>query len=228
MSREVASMSFSERLQRKVAHVWGRQFEHPFVTGIGDGTLSLERFRYYIKQDYLFLIGFSRTRALAAAKAESIEDMAWFAKLLHETLNHEMELHRGLCQELGIDRRTLEETRPSPTTLAYTSHLVRTAFSGTSGEIAASMLPCSWGYSEVGQMLKARGAPDEPYYARWIETYSSPMLQERVSWLRSFVDRVATEGGDAERDRMEAAFSLSTHYEHMFWEAAYVLEDWPQ
>ena len=31
-------------------------YEHPFVLGIGDGSLKLNKFQYYLKQDYVFLI----------------------------------------------------------------------------------------------------------------------------------------------------------------------------
>ena len=29
-------------------------YEHPFVLGIGDGSLQLNKFQYYLKQDYVF------------------------------------------------------------------------------------------------------------------------------------------------------------------------------
>jgi len=47
---------FTERLRQKAAGVWEAQHQHPFVRGIGDGTLSLERFKFWLRQDYVFLI----------------------------------------------------------------------------------------------------------------------------------------------------------------------------
>ena len=63
--------------------------------------------------------------------------MSWFAGLLDETLNTEMELHRGYCAQFGISREELEATRPAPTTVAYTSYLLRVASQGSFGELAA-------------------------------------------------------------------------------------------
>jgi len=46
--------------------------------------------------------------ALGAARAPELEVMSWFAGLLDETLNTEMELHRGYCAQFGITREEAE------------------------------------------------------------------------------------------------------------------------
>jgi thiaminase/transcriptional activator TenA len=77
-------------------------------------------------------------------------------------------------------------------------------------------------------MLHSRGAPEsQPLYGRWIEAYNDPEFDVLVDWLRSFVDRMADEGGPQERARMEAAFLAGSRFEYMFWDAAYRLEQWP-
>ena len=221
-------MGFSSDLREKAASIWAAEKRHPFVTGIGDGSLALEKFRFYMRQDYIFLVEFSRAVSLAVAKAQDIEDMGWFARLLHETLNTEMALHVGFCGDFGITEEELRKTAPSPTTHAYTRHLVQTAYSGRAGDIAAAILPCSWGYCEIGQMLFRQGPPpDQPLYAKWIEMYNSPELAELAEWLRSFVDRTARASSSGEVARMEEIFLTSSRYEYMFWDAAYQLEEWP-
>ena len=221
-------MGFSDDMRRECAEIWDKEHAHPFVAGIGDGSLELDKFRYYMRQDYVFLVEFCRAVSLAAAKAADVRNMAWFARLLHETLSTEMSLHVSFCADLGITREEMEATEASPTTLAYTRHLVRTGYAAPAGEIAAALLPCAWGYCEVGQMLHDRGAPaDQPLYARWIEMYASPEFAELSDWLRSFVDRAVPAGGSAERRAMTDAFLVSSRYEYMFWDAAYRMEGWP-
>lgn len=221
-------MGFSDELRQKGAPIWDREKQHPFVTGIGDGSLPQDRFRYYMRQDYIFLIDFCRAISLAVAKAQSVEDMGWFARLLHETLNTEMSLHVSFCKDFGMSEEELKSTQPSPTTLAYTRHLIKTAFSGGVGEIATAILPCSWGYCEIGQTLYDKGLPaEQPLYSRWIEMYNSQEFAELAAWLRSFIDRVALESGEQELKRMEEAFLVSSQYEYMFWDAAYRMEEWP-
>ena len=221
-------MSFSTNLRSKAAHIWEQEQCHPFVTGIGDGSLALEKFQFYMRQDYLFLIEFCRAISLAVAKAQRIEDMGWFARLLNETLNTEMALHIGFCKEFGITEDQLRQTEPSPTTHAYTRHLTEVAYSCDAAEIAVAILPCSWGYCEIGRMLFDRGLPaGQPLYSRWIEMYNSPEFEELAEWLRTFVDREARARGSVALARMEEIFVTSSRYEYMFWDAAHRLEGWP-
>ena len=218
---------FSDTLRKHASKIWEREHQHPFVVELGDGTLPLEKFQWYMKQDYLFLIEFSRVIALAVAKAETLKDMGWFARLLHETLNTEMSLHISFCEEFGIPESDLLATRLSPTTLAYTDHMLANAHSGTIAEVAATLLPCSWGYAEIGQALKAQGMPThQPLYCRWIEMYSSPEFGELAEWLRSFIDRTALGLSDAKRERLIEIFVTNSKYEYFFWDAAYRMEDW--
>ncbi len=218
---------FSDILRDRASSIWEQEHQQPFVVELGEGTLPLEKFQWYMKQDYLFLIEYSRVIALAVAKAETLEDMGWFARLLHETLNTEMSLHVSFCKDFGISEDELLATSMSPTTLAYTDHMLSNAHSGTIAEIAATLLPCSWGYAEIGQSLEARGKPkDQPLYCRWIEMYGSPEFGELAGWLRSFIDRTALGLSDAQQDRLVEIFVTNSKYEYLFWDAAYRMEDW--
>ena len=94
----------SEHLRQKVAGIWEAQHQHPFVRGIGDGTLGLERFEFWLRQDYVFLIEYARLLGLAAARSPNLETMVRFARLLKETVETEMNLHRAYAAEFEIDR----------------------------------------------------------------------------------------------------------------------------
>jgi thiaminase (transcriptional activator TenA) len=124
-------MRFSEQLRQAAADVWEAQHEHPFVRGIGDGTLDPERFRVYVRQDYLFLIEYGRALALACARAPRLEVMERFAELAESTLRTEMDLHRAYAAEWGISSEELERERPHAATRAYTDFLLRTAAAGS-------------------------------------------------------------------------------------------------
>ena len=150
-------MSFADDVEKAAEPIRLAILNHPFVTGIGDGTLDVEKFKFYVRQDYLYLVDYSRVLAMASARAPDLNTMAQFARLLHETLNTEIELHRSYCAQFGITARELEETRATPTTLAYTSFLLNVAYQGSYPELAASFLPCQWGYWEVADHLARRG-----------------------------------------------------------------------
>ena len=221
-------MSFSELLLERASPIRERIFAHPFVRGIGDGTLPVEKFRHYMCQDYAYLIEYCRVFALASAKGPDLAIMGRFAELLHLTLNVEMDLHRSYAAEFGISREELEDTVPAATTHAYTRHLLNSAWSGSIGDIVASILPCQWDYWELGcRLSEQEESTGGNRYSRWIETYASVEFGEPTQWVRELLDQLAGGARQADLDRMEQEFMTSTRYELMFWDMAWGEQGWP-
>ncbi len=221
-------MSFARTLQTRHAPLFARVRAHPFVQGIGDGTLPVERFRFYIEQDYLFLVEYARVLALAAAKGRDLATMARFAELLHGCLAVEMAMHRDYAARFGIAEADLAHAAIAPTTYAYTRHLLATAYAGSPAEIGAALLPCQWGYGELGRGLAARGEPaDQPLYAEWIRMYAGEEYQRLVAGLVEGFDALAAEEGKAARARLDRLFLFSSRYEWAFWQMAWTMERWP-
>lgn len=201
---------------------WERALQHPFVCGIADGTLSQERFRHYLRQDFVFLVAYCRVLAYAVAYSEDLEKMGRFAGLLQATLGEEMSLHRQVCEEYGIDAPTLEKTIPSPTCVAYTNHLLSAAKSGDLALLCAALLPCAVGYARIGMRLAETGAhPPVKAYREWIAAYASEPFQAWAEWLANLTDHLATTRDEATRDRMHALFAQSVDLEIRFWEMAW-------
>ena len=215
---------FSELLRRDADALWRAQHDHAFVRGIADGSLSSERFRHFIRQDYLFLIDYARVFSLASARAPKAAWAGRFAELAHETLETELALHRGFANEWGVAPAELDAERPTPTTRAYTDFLLRTATLGDFAELVAALLPCMWGYSELGVGMASKPQPKTQPYAPWIDLYASPEFARLASWCRGVVDEVALELGASHRDRMRDAFLACSRLELAFWEASWSLE----
>jgi thiaminase/transcriptional activator TenA len=220
-------MRFSDHLRITAHPIWQAQHEHPFVRGIGDGTLDSERFSIWLRQDYLFLIDYAKFFAAAVMRAPDLAAMTTFAQLLHEILHREMELHRSYCAEFGISPQDLEQSRKLPTTQGYTDFLLRMGTTTNYIELLGTLLPCMWGYAEVGQRLAQQGLPADPRYRRWINVYADPEFAELAEWCRQLVDR-ACDNISADRvERVENAFITSSRYELAFWDMAWKKETWP-
>jgi thiaminase/transcriptional activator TenA len=222
----VSAVALSSELRRAADPVWRAQREHPFLRGIADGTLTLGRFCFYVRQDYLFLIEYARLLALGAARSPDLATMTRFSELTTEILTTEMDLHRSLAAELGVSAAELEAESPAPTTQGYTDFLVRTAAQGDFAELAAALLPCMWGYAEIGQVLAAEGRSPDDRYARWVDMYASAEFGELAGWCRALVDRLGAALTDAGRARLQRAFLTSSRYELAFWEMAWNGERW--
>ena len=220
------SPRFTDELRRLAEPIWRAQHEHPFVRGIGDGTVDLDQFRHWVKQDYLFLIEYCRLFGLAAARAPDLPTLIRFAQLLTATATIELELHRGYCREFGIAEADLEREPMAPTTRGYTDFLLRVAALGDFAELAAALLPCMWGFSEIGQELKQRGLPEEARCRTWIEMYADPEFTALAAWCRELVDRLAAAASPDLRRRLIDAFLTSSRYELRFWNMASKLETW--
>ena len=217
----------SAALRARAEPIWRAQHEHAFVRGVGDGTLDLERFKHWVCQDYLFLVEYCRLFALAASRAPDLDTLRRFADLLQATATTEMDLHRAYAREFGISEAELEKEPMAPTTRAYTDFLLRVAATGDFAELAAALLPCMWGFAEIGQALRARGLPAEPRYAKWIEMYAAPDFVALAEWCRELVDRLADGVPPELQRRIEEAFLTSSRYEYLFWEMAWRRETWP-
>ncbi len=218
--------SLSMRLHAAALPLWEAQLEHPFVRGIGDGTLEEERFRRWVLQDYLYLKEFARIFAWAVAKTDRLESMGWYATVLDMTLNTEMALHRSYAERFGISQEELEAEEMWPTTRAYTDFLVRTAADGSMADLLAALLPCAWGYIVIGKALAEGDRPSDARYADWIDQYASEEFEEAGTWLRGELDRVAGSPDEATVRRLEKIFLLSSRYELRFWDMCWNGEDW--
>jgi thiaminase/transcriptional activator TenA len=117
---------------------------------------------------------------------------------------------RAYAARFGISEQDLETAAKSPVYAAYTDFLLRTAATGDLAEIVAALLPCMWGYSEIGRALQAAGPPAEPRYRQWVETYADPGFAELAAWCVGLLDRVAA---------CERAFRTNLDHELAFWDA---------
>lgn len=218
-------MTFSAELwDRGAAKVYNEIVRHPFITGLTDGTLSHDAFRYFIVQDSHYLRAYSRALTLVAARATDEDAVSMFARHAAEAIEVERELHTGLLAQLGLTPADVDAAGSGPTTTAYMSYLTAVCTTGTYAEAVAAVLPCYWIYRDVGRELLTRSSPD-PVYREWIATYGSPEFDAVVESVLAVTDRL--EMGVAERERCHQHFATTSRYEWMFWDAAYHQLDWP-
>ncbi|WP_100372194.1 thiaminase II [Bacillus sp. FJAT-45037] len=221
-------MSFSNRLHTKAQSIWEASHNHPFVQGIGHGDLDLEKFKFFMKQDYVYLIDYARLFALASMKATTLTHMSYFAKMLDATLNIEMDLHRQYAERLGISAEELEATQPAPMALAYSSYMLSISERGSLIDLVTAILPCAWSYYEIGKKLaEIPGAMDHELYGEWVQMYQSDEFGDIAHWLIDVLDQLATGLPEAELSRLEDIFLTTSRFEYMFWEMSNNEETWP-
>ncbi len=217
---------FTDDLWDAIADIYGQIVAHPFVTGLTDGTLDDATFRYYAVQDAIYLQDFARSIAATAAKAPRDDWAETLAEHARFMLVGERVLHEGFFAGWGMSSDDVYATEPSPTCLAYTSYLVRAAWSGTFEESLAALLPCYWIYWEVGKRLEAAGSPNE-LYRRWIAMYASEEFAGPVRAVLTMMEASVADLPESRRIHLRRRFVTTSRYEWMFWDAAWRREEWP-
>ena len=220
----MSSLSVSARLRQAADPVWEQCLHHPFVTGIGDGTLDVEKFRHFMLQDYLYLFDYARVFALGVVKARDPELMRTFSQNVDAILNGEMNIHRAYMQRLGITEEQVFAVKPALDNLSYTNYMLSVAHTGGPMEIVASILACSWSYAEIGQALaQIPGAADHPFYGEWIQGYASEDYTATNQALIELMDELATGATEDQIAHLTDIFVNCSRYELGFWDMAWEL-----
>lgn len=201
---------------------WDAFVEHAFVSQLADGSLPRAAFLHYLRQDYVFLIHFSRAWALAVTKADTVGEMRIAANTVQALICDEMELHLRLCAEEGLDEETLFATEEDPANIAYTRYVLDAGHSGDFLDLLVALAPCVLGYGEIGRRLDP--AATHGAYRAWIETYGGADYQETCEAVGALIDgAVARRLGDNPQDgpRWTALcnrFRIATRLEAGFWD----------
>ena len=155
-------MTFFQQL-KAAAHVeWVAYTEHPFTDAMADGTLPQAAFRYYLVQDYLFLIEFARAYALALYKSPIARRYARGRGRISAILDVEMQLHVKLCGEWGLSPDDLERAPAAPEMLAYTRYVLDAGMRGDLLSLKVALAPCVIGYAEIAARLAQKPGRSPP------------------------------------------------------------------
>lgn len=221
MSNQNYGQAFA--LWREAARAdWHPYTHHAYVAQMADGTLPQAQFLHYLRQDYVFLIHFSRAWALAAAKAGTLGEMAAASATVHALVHVEMPLHIKACAAEGIGQDALEATPELPANLAYTRYVLEAGYSGDFLDLMAALAPCVLGYGEIGARLAHSGGP----YAAWFKVYGGEEFQTLCRDVGALIDgalarRLGANWADLPRaEELAHRFKVATRLEIGFWDMA--------
>ncbi len=218
---------YSAQLKRRANRIWRVIHGHPFLRELHAGTLPMDRFIYFILQDYVYLLDFAQVLCQGGARSPDLETLSLFCRHAIGAVEVERSFHTSFGKSVGLSREQLDGVTKGPVTEAYIGHLQSVARSGILGELVAAVLPCYWIYGEVGRRLYKNRPRKPKIYREWIETYACESFWRPVREQINLMDRLGAAANRGEKNRMSANFILSSRYEFMFWEQAYRMEKWP-
>ena len=223
-------METSQAFRHRCDRIWAGLHAHPFLGELARGTLPLDRFRFFLEQDLLYLPAFAKCMAMGAAKSATDAELEFFTWQLDGIIRLEIPSNRRLLDRvisLGAEDRGGARAM-APATVAYTSFLLATAAAGGPLEVTAAILPCSWSYIEIAAGLKDEIA-DHPVYSDWVAFYLQDEEADLVRNMRETFDDMTRDGAvsDEKREELAEIFMMSSRLEGMFWQMAYTLDQWP-
>lgn len=216
-------MKLTEILYKSVEDIWTSYNEHPFVKGIENGNLDLKKFKYYMIQDYLYLLDYSKIFALGVVKAPDEEIMRFFADLVNSTLNSEMGIHKKYMERLNITTEDVKNTKISLANKSYTNYMLWQSENGDILDLIVSVLSCSWSYKVIADKINKNNvnAKENNFFGEWINGYISDEYAESNDRLLKFVDILGQNISSEKIEKLKEIFVDCSKYEYMFWDMAY-------
>lgn len=224
--RNLPDRPFAQRLLAAAAPVWEAGLTQPFLTELAAGTLSRERFVFYMLQDYLYLDEYANVHALAFAKAPAseVEIRAKLADALQGIANERAHVHEIYADVFGITAEQLAGAKQSAFGRSYTTNMIATAHTKPLVDILVAVLPCAWVYADYGTRIAAAIGEDalaaNPYRA-WIEMYRTDEFWQSAVWIIDAIERLAVGLPEERLQELEDGFVVGVEHEYMFWASAY-------
>lgn len=213
-----------DELKNAVADIMPKIYQHPFNQELAQGTLPIEKFTFYLSQDALYLVDFSKALALTATRLPHDQQSELFIQFSMNALKAERDLHINILKKYAIHTSTT--LKQSPFCFMYTNYLLRMASTATVEEAVASLLPCFWIYQQVGQRAYAKKTSHNPYQ-EWIDLYSSHEFNHSVDLMIATLNDLATQASISCKQKMVYAFRQASLCEWHFWQGAYSQQNWP-
>ncbi|ODV81766.1 uncharacterized protein CANTADRAFT_43483 [Suhomyces tanzawaensis NRRL Y-17324] len=228
----------------KVAANWKKYTEHPFVKLLAENKLPFEKFLYFLKQDYYYLINYAQIHGLAASAAPTYKQTHSEALIIGNIVE-EIERHKiKLCNKYNIDyERDIDldiELSPGKACTEYCDFLLKTGKEEDYFGIKIALAPCLFGYFEAGQYgsrirtgatNNAEVTPEQSeVYQSWLNDYTSDWysnaynegndaLQELFNTIPLTQERL---------DQFAEVFNKVTCLEVAFWDECMPEGEWTE
>jgi len=225
LAPKLAPMQLFSALRGHCGQHWESYTRHRFVKQLANGTLPEACFRKYLIQDYLFLKHFARAYALAAYKADGLEDMRAATETLNALIHTEMALHIAYCKGWGLTEPQMANMPEDMATIAYTRYVLDIGHQGDFLDLLVALAPCAIGYGVIATDLMAEDSTkiEGNPYGDWLKTYAGEEYLKVALSAAAQLDRAAFKycgdpTGGARFANLSQIFCTATQLEAAFWD----------
>lgn len=216
-------MKLSEILFEEVKEIWQEYLKHPFVKEMANGTLDIEKFKYYMIQDYIYLKDYIKVFAVGAIKSEDFKDIKFFIDNMYAVLNETYNVHIPYMNRLGIKDDDIDSATVDIDNTSYTKYMLYESQNGNMLSCLIAILSCSWSYAYIAKNIVDNNEHclKDERYGQWFEGYYNKEYQENNDKLIEKIDALTQNLSQKETDKLSEIFLNCSIYELKFWDMAY-------
>ncbi|MCS7245908.1 MAG: thiaminase II [candidate division WOR-3 bacterium] len=215
----------TQTLWANISGIFEKILQHPFITGLVDGSLDERKFRFYVIQDAIYLKYFSRGLAILGTKFSEDDIYLSFLEDAKTAIMVERSLHESFFKVWKLSYEDVNRTPIAPNNLLYVSYLMNIVYERPYYESLGAFLPCYWIYLEVGKHLEKFGSKNE-LYQKWINTYASKEFETVVRRVLDISENVLKKLNDEQFEMVKHHFVMTSKFEYMFWDMGYKEQSW--
>jgi len=211
----------SEQLKQACIDDWKIATNHDFCTELVKGTLSLDKMRTYLAQDYTFIDNFVRLAAAAIHYAPSLPDRLPLAHFLGIIAGPENTYFQRSFDELEV----VQEQRVQPSLLTPTSEfqalMLKAAESDNYGNMIAVLCVAEWVYLSWAKPFVSEVESLPFYFGEWIALHAGDYFESVVEHLRTQLDREFSAATTEQKEEIKQYFNQAVVLEKQFFDACY-------
>lgn len=212
--------TFVDRCRQATSVGWKAYEDHPWLTDLEHGRMTVERFLAFQVDDAPFIPYIHRTLAIGLSKAPTGSSWSRTAAnlLSNYFVSDETDFKRSLVGSLGQGAVRFDAGALTPAREAYANHLVKTALDGGIGEIAAALYPCAMFTSVVGERFRRVDIQGPAAFTSWATYYANKQGSAMAEAHAALMNEMATAD---RRERMLFAYARSLQHQIRVFDAAY-------
>ena len=216
-------MKFSDILYAGAKDLWEEAAEKPFVIAMADGTLDPARFRFYMLQDYLYLLDYIKILKSIRTYTQDPSLQVFLDRIIGQTEQETYRVHVPNMKEAGVSEEEIRTAVRADVITAYVTYMRRQLTeSGLMAGLTA-LLQCSWVYAYIGEKVSDRYGDQLRHspYRSWFDAYTCPEYIEANQLWIDVLDREAAGISPDECDRLCRIFRQCAVFEGQFWDTLY-------
>ena len=123
----------------------------PQMQEILHGEMPMERFRWQIRQNYQYLLEYTKCWAIGFSKAQGFDEMQQWFSTVKSTFEDTVAMNRTYwAEQIGATTDELESTIMAEKKRSYTAHELARAFEGDLATCLMGLFPCNVLYMYMG------------------------------------------------------------------------------